>query len=123
MVSDEELSDRLLQPAIMAEMSRRFGLTPEHNTILDGLQASETLYVKRPDPNAMKSNDFFLESSAIRLQYICHLMEMAPIFLQTTIEQGYGHEIGMLTQYCVGFDEEWIYTAGQEIFLGFSETM
>jgi hypothetical protein len=123
MVSDEELSDRLLQPAILAEMSRRFGLTPEHNTILDGLQASETLYVKRPDPNAMKSNDFFLESSAIRLQYICHLMEMAPIFLQTTIEQGYGHEIGMLTQYCVGFDEEWIYTAGQEIFLGFSETM
>jgi len=123
MVTDEELGDRLLQPAIMAELSRFLGLVPNHNVILDGLQASETVYVKRKDPDAMKSNDFFLESSAVHLQYICHLMEMAPMFLQTTVEQGYGREIGILTEYCVGFDEEWLVTAGQEIFSGFSETM
>jgi len=123
MVTDEELSNRLLQPAIIAEMSRRFGLLLDRNTILDGLQASETLYTKSVHPDSMKSTEFFLESSALRLQYICHLMEMAPMFLQTTIEQGYGSDIGLLTQYCVGFDEEWIYTAGNEIFQGFSETL
>lgn len=123
MITDEELSDRLLQPAIVAEISRRLGLTPDHNTILDGLQASETLYTKRQKAGALKSSDFYLESSAKRLQYICHMMEMAPMFLQTTVEQGYGHEIGTLTEYCVGFDEEWLMTAGEEIFTGFSETM
>lgn len=123
MVADEELGDRLLQPAIMAEISRHLGLVPDHNAILDGLQASETMYVQRQAPEAMKSTDFFLEGSAVRLQYICHLMEMVPMFLEATVEQGYAHEIGILTEYCVGFDEEWIVTAGEEIFVGFSETL
>lgn len=123
MVSDEELGDRLLQPAIMAEVTRHIGLVPDHNAILDGLQASETMYVKRQAPEAMKSTDFYLESSAVRLQYICHLMEMVPLFLETTVEQGYAREIGALTEYCVGFDEEWIVTAGREVFIGFSETL
>jgi hypothetical protein len=123
MVTEEELEDRLLQPSLLAEISRFMGIAANRTAILNGIQAMDTLHLGKgaADPKAMKAGEFYLEMAHDRMPFICHLLESVPSFLEATFEQGYGEQIAVLTPYCQGFDEEWLSDAGEQIFVGFSE--
>jgi hypothetical protein len=128
MVTAEEVCDRVIQPSMLAEVSYFMGVSPDRESIMNGIQAMDGTNSCKQDshsPEHVSSSEFYLGLSvgARGMPRICQMIERAPAFISTTAEQGYGNQLSELTAFCPGWDATWIPAAGDAVFVGISERM
>jgi len=128
MVTGEEICDRVIQPSMLAELSFFMGVNPDHDSIMNGIQAMDGANSCKEDSHSsedVSSSEFYLGLSvgARGMPRICQMVERVPAFITTTAEQGYGLQLSELTAFCPGWDVTWIPAQGEALFVGISERM
>jgi len=111
MITGDELRDPLIQPSLLAEISRHAGIEPDHEAILNGIHKMETVYSSKVDAaneDIMKCDEFYSEVSIEGMPYICHLIDEVPAIMKSIVEQGFMKRLAMFASICPGFDEKWL---------------
>ena len=111
MITGNELRDPLIQPSLLAEISRHVGVEPDHEAILNGIHKMETVYSSKVDAkneDIMKCDGFYSGVSIEGMPYICHLIDEVPAIMKSIVEQGFKKRLAIYASICPGFEEKWM---------------